>query len=381
MATSVRVRQYLRDKGIKDEDIGFRGDDGTVTVGGNPFLYGITPNAEGKAMAGQSNLDQAFNNYQSRNYRNQAIGRLTKPIEPFKLNMRDIERDPTYKAALGTARENTQIAEGDISAAMNRRGIMDSTITANAASGAAQREYGRVSRDVLPGLIQDYYKRYIDSQNAERQQTGDIMGVADYYSGEADKIGEAQATDRAARIKYAQDLRKDFGVDVPVTEEYGLMDKAVEGMNTLDSQKELEKAMQNQFKNSLDASDKLGVVTQTLSQLIGVPAGTPMLEAQKAIQQAAYQMGMLGVSQQNAQTSAGNAENRSLDKGPSNSDVNSFVSQMRQLYTKKDAGTGATVLTDESALRQAVISKYYKEDGSNDNLIDQVLSTFGLQPN
>ncbi|MDQ0062391.1 hypothetical protein [Paenibacillus harenae] len=126
-------------------------------------------------------LGTAYDNNLKMKYRQQGIDAL-KPPEPFKMDLASIQSDPTYQAAMQSAKEATQVAEGDISAAMNRRGIMNSTINANAASNAAQAEYGRVNRELLPGLIEDQYKRYVDSANMNRQHASDLFGVSDMYS-------------------------------------------------------------------------------------------------------------------------------------------------------------------------------------------------------
>lgn len=125
-------------------------------------------------------LGTAYDNNQKMKYRQQGIDAL-KPPDPFKLDMESIQSDPTYQAAMQSAKEATQVAEGDISAALNRRGIMDSTINANAAANAAQAEYGRVNRELLPGLIEDQYKRYIDQANMKRQNALDLFGVSEMY--------------------------------------------------------------------------------------------------------------------------------------------------------------------------------------------------------
>lgn len=126
-------------------------------------------------------LGQAYDNNLKMKYRQQGIDAL-KPPDPFKLDLASIQSDPTYQAAMESARQATQVAEGNISSALNRRGILDSTITANAAANAAQQEYGRVNRELLPKLIEDQYKRYIDQNNLNRQYASDLFGVSDMYA-------------------------------------------------------------------------------------------------------------------------------------------------------------------------------------------------------
>lgn len=125
-------------------------------------------------------LGSAYDNNIKMKYRQQGINAF-KPPEEFKMDLASIQSDPTYQAAMESARQATQVAEGNISSALNRRGIMDSTITANAASNAAQQEYGRVNRELLPKLIEDQYKRYMDQNNMNRQYASDMFGVSNMY--------------------------------------------------------------------------------------------------------------------------------------------------------------------------------------------------------
>jgi hypothetical protein len=81
---------------------------------------------------------------------------------PFQYNA---DSDPSYQAALRQAQRNTQTAAGNTSAAMNARGIMDSTITTDRVGQQAQQEYGRVSDTILPQLMQQSYTRYQDQNN------------------------------------------------------------------------------------------------------------------------------------------------------------------------------------------------------------------------
>lgn len=141
---------------------------------------GVQSGAGAVAVSQPFDLGKAYENNQKMQYRQQGIDAL-KPVEPFKMDLASIQSDPTYQAAMASAKDATQVAEGDISAAMNRRGIMDSTINANAASNAAQQEYGRVNRELLPRLIEDQYKRYIDQNNMNRQYASDLFGVSDMY--------------------------------------------------------------------------------------------------------------------------------------------------------------------------------------------------------
>lgn len=75
----------------------------------------------------------------------------------------DANSDPVYQAALSRAKANAGTASGNAQAEMNRRGILNSTITGDRLGQIEQAEYGRVSDTVLPQLMQQAYGRYRDS--------------------------------------------------------------------------------------------------------------------------------------------------------------------------------------------------------------------------
>lgn len=97
---------------------------------------------------------------------------LQKPTTPFKY---DAESDPAYQAARRTAQTNSQQAAGNIAADMNKRGLLNSTITADRGNQAAQAEYSRVSDTILPQLRSESYKQYQDAQQQDRYKNEDIM--------------------------------------------------------------------------------------------------------------------------------------------------------------------------------------------------------------
>jgi hypothetical protein len=163
-------------------------------------------------------LGAAYENNLKMKYRSMGVDAL-KPAEPFKMDLASIQSDPTYQAAMESAKQATQVAEGDISALMNRRGIMDSSVNAQAASNAAQREYGKVNRELLPKLIQDQYMRYMDQNNMNRQYASDLFGVSDMYNNDtqqerdynlsvSDRTGILKTEEGEAAIQQLLDLKR-----------------------------------------------------------------------------------------------------------------------------------------------------------------------------
>lgn len=150
---------------------------------GNNSVLSMFPSSSTTVKPAQNNqfdLGTAYENNQKTKYRSMGESSLTAPTE-FKVDMNSLQNDPTYMAAMDQAKRNVASAEGDISAAMNRRGIMDSTINANAASKAAQNAYSDISTQLLPKLIEDQYTRYLNNYNMNRQYAQDLFGVSDKY--------------------------------------------------------------------------------------------------------------------------------------------------------------------------------------------------------
>lgn len=98
-------------------------------------------------------------------------------VAPY--NPANIQNDPAYQAALREAQRNTQTAAGNTAAAMNARGIMDSTITTDRVGQQAQQQYGHVSDTILPQLMQQAYARYQDEVNNDYRTQ-----VANYGAGQ-----------------------------------------------------------------------------------------------------------------------------------------------------------------------------------------------------
>lgn len=184
-SNQVAIRDYLTERGIANDQIGYR--DGAVTVGGRYFTS-ATPAADGRTYATRDDLARAYNNYINTRrqdailQRNEGIynelanlrNQLSQPLAQFSYNP---ETDPQYQAALRQARANAQQAAGDIAADMNRRGLLNSTITADRGNQAAQREYAYVSDTLLPQLMQQAYDRYLNQQALQRQQALDQLGL------------------------------------------------------------------------------------------------------------------------------------------------------------------------------------------------------------
>jgi len=107
--------------------------------------------------------------------------RAQKQSQPFSY---DPNSDPAYQAALRRAQENAQTASGNAMAELNKRGILNSSITSDRLGQIEQSEYGRVSDTILPQLMQQAYSRYQNEQAQQQQQLANLMNVAQMYQSE-----------------------------------------------------------------------------------------------------------------------------------------------------------------------------------------------------
>lgn len=140
---------------------------------------------------------------------------------PFQYNA---DSDPAYQAALRQAQRNTQTAAGNTAAAMNSRGIMDSTITADRTGQQAQQEYGRVSDTILPQLMQQAYTKYQDQNNNDyRNQLANYQSGQDQLknlTGYAGTLSNQNQQDFTNNLATNQDTRAQAAQDANFTGYY-----------------------------------------------------------------------------------------------------------------------------------------------------------------
>jgi hypothetical protein len=86
--------------------------------------------------------------------------------QPFSYNP---ETDPTYQAALATARQNIAQQQANTNAFLRARGQGRSSYSERVANQIGAQEMARVSNEVLPQLISQAYQRYMDQANRDLQ--------------------------------------------------------------------------------------------------------------------------------------------------------------------------------------------------------------------
>jgi hypothetical protein len=96
----------------------------------------------------------------------------------------DPNADPLYQAALKRAQSNIDSGNSATQAELNRRGILNSTITSDRMSELAAQEMGRVETDVMPSLMQQAYQQYMDQEALKQQQFGNLGALSQSYLGE-----------------------------------------------------------------------------------------------------------------------------------------------------------------------------------------------------
>jgi hypothetical protein len=238
------------------------------------------------------------------------------------------ETDPRYQAFQTLSKSRAEAAAKDANKAtletMNDRGLLNSSLTTSQLSQNENKFRQQAETEALAQLPQFYSEARQDYQDRLRNAAnmlnfaagrGDVAYQNEYTRArdersdkEAARIEEkadreaqirAEEERRATNIKNANDLAEMFGIGVQPKDSGEALFEQVAGRPTVKAQTE----QRQYFQELVNASDKYGEVLPELAQMIGVPVGTPMLNAVKEINDAAYQMGMLGVSQRNAATS------------------------------------------------------------------------------
>jgi len=138
------------------------------------------------------------NAQQGSDYMSQMAAIAQRQSTPFSY---DPNSDPAYQAALTRAKANIDAGNSQAQAEMNRRGILNSTITSDRMGEIASQEMGNVETTVIPQLMQQAYQKYIDSQNQQQQQFSNLGTVANAYLGE-DQRGIDNTNTRANMTGY-----------------------------------------------------------------------------------------------------------------------------------------------------------------------------------
>ncbi|MEK3674602.1 hypothetical protein [Paenibacillus sp. FSL R10-2771] len=121
------------------------------------------------------------NAQQGSDYMSQMAAIAQRQATPFSY---DPNSDPAYQAALTRAKANIADGTAQTEAELNRRGLLNSTITSDRSAEIGAQEMGNVETTVLPQLMQQAYQKYIDNLNQQQQQFSNLGTVANSYLGE-----------------------------------------------------------------------------------------------------------------------------------------------------------------------------------------------------
>ncbi|KOS00318.1 hypothetical protein [Paenibacillus polymyxa] len=229
------VRQALNNKGVKNNQIGYK--DGFVTVNGKNFLKpGSVTN--GSAMSTQQNFNNAWQGMAptkpvsvptvakaspmvqaANNVRNNTTTSTFTPPTPrleqtlnslsglantqasklpeFKY---DPDSDPAYQAALREAQANLGTAQRNTNAGLRATGQGRSSYSETLANQLANRSMESIANTTLPQMMQQAYGRFIDKanydQSAAQQQAAQLANLygLQYQQDVTKNMDEAQLT-------------------------------------------------------------------------------------------------------------------------------------------------------------------------------------------
>lgn len=164
---------------------------GTVTSVTRPSVNSVSGGTSPTAAASQSRPSYQ---QEAQSLLDMMKSRATQQSREFSY---DPQSDPAYQAALQRARSNIDAGNAQAQAEMNRRGILNSTITSDRMGEISANEMGRVETDVLPSLMQAAYQRYADQLAQDQQQFANLGALANTYLSEdqrafANRVAEEQ---------------------------------------------------------------------------------------------------------------------------------------------------------------------------------------------
>lgn len=96
----------------------------------------------------------------------------------------DAQNDPAYQAALKRTQANIDAGTSAAQAELNRRGILNSTITSDRMAEINAGGMSRLESEIVPQLQAADYQRYLDQENMKNQQLANLGSVAQMYLSE-----------------------------------------------------------------------------------------------------------------------------------------------------------------------------------------------------
>lgn len=148
------------------QQLGYKAPAANTAVANRPIS---TPVAAPTASTKKNNSQQGSE------YLEQMKAIANRTITPYSYNA---DADPAYQSALKRAAANIETGNSQAQAEMNRRGILNSTITSDRMGEIASQEMGNVETTIVPQLMQADYQRYLDTINQQQQQFSNLGALA-----------------------------------------------------------------------------------------------------------------------------------------------------------------------------------------------------------
>lgn len=104
-----------------------------------------------------------------------------KQATPFSY---DPNSDPSYQAALKRTQQNINDGNSAVQAELNRRGILNSTITSDRMAETSANAMNQLESEIVPTLQQQAYQQYLNNLQQEQQQFANLGSLASMYQNE-----------------------------------------------------------------------------------------------------------------------------------------------------------------------------------------------------
>jgi len=168
------------------KNLGYTGIIPAATAAPTNMLNNYVPivsQQQQNTMQSQDLFRQALQTLNQQNPQQQQLQELmqqyaTREQTPFAY---DRNTDPNYAAGLAAAQSNIQTGQNAAMAELNRRGILNSTITGDRAAQISADAYGALETQMLPQYYQQAFQMWQAQQNAENQQFQNQYNLANMY--------------------------------------------------------------------------------------------------------------------------------------------------------------------------------------------------------
>lgn len=332
------VRDTLNKQfGIDNSRIGYNTNNGMVQVDGQD-VFKPAQNVDGTTYASQDQFNSIGGKLNSMNQQYKLMQQATNPqgLNPYQsqvgdligqlrglqsqpmVSVQDVYNSPQYAAAKAQQALEAQHGISAAQEALGASGMARSSDLATAAQNVQNKANQYLETQTVPQVMSML-------QNQRQQQISNTENLLNSLASLNNQANQTALGQQNAAANLLNELHQQKINEANVTGQFG-------GQQTLAAQKQAldqtqvmadltgklpdgtptNAAQQKQLENEWHISESMGVVTPTLAQLYGIPAGTPTLAAKQLAAQIAHQNAQLGIEGMNAQTSLMNAQtNRS----------------------------------------------------------------------